>query len=286
MPITADSIFLYTYFLCVGLIVFAVPLYGWIRKNSPQLGWNRHGNVSTAQFNHADLLGIALFLFIFGWLLTLAQAPPDMEADGITPKEVKVTPAIMLVGMIAQQVVMILIVMVLLMYRSVNFVELFGLRWKKAKLLFVIAPVGVILAVAFSIALRIAGFDDWLNQTFGDESKLQETVRVYQGSQVTFRILIAVAVAILAPVAEEIVFRGYIYGATKRFTDRFFAAIFSSLLFAVVHNNIDALLPLFFLALILALAYELTGSLWAPISIHALFNATTFVNLEVNSIPG
>ncbi len=96
----------------------------------------------------------------------------------------------------------------------------------------------------------------------------------------------ALAVVILAPVCEEIVFRGYIYGATKRFTDRFFACLFSSLLFAVAHYNINALLPLLFLAILLTVAYELTGSLWAPISIHALFNATTLINLEMSKLPG
>ena len=37
----------------------------------------------------------------------------------------------------------------------------------------------------------------------------------------------------------------------------------------------------FFLAIVLALAYELSGSLWAPISIHALFNASQILFQEV-----
>ena len=34
--------------------------------------------------------------------------------------------------------------------------------------------------------------------------------------------------------------------------------------------------------LILALAYELSGSIWAPISIHALFNASQLLVQEIN----
>jgi membrane protease YdiL (CAAX protease family) len=48
----------------------------------------------------------------------------------------------------------------------------------------------------------------------------------------------------------------------------------------VVHYNINALIPLFFLAIVLTIAYELTGSIWAPIIIHALVNANTLIMIE------
>ena len=96
----------------------------------------------------------------------------------------------------------------------------------------------------------------------------------------------AFAVVVLAPVCEEVFFRGYIYAATKRFSDRFFACLFSSLLFAVVHHNINALFPLFFLAIILVIAYELTGSLWTPMLIHALVNANTLIIIQFGNAAG
>ncbi|MFK7910162.1 MAG: lysostaphin resistance A-like protein [Akkermansiaceae bacterium] len=286
MSMSADLVYSYAYLLCVAAFVCALLIYGLMRKNSPELAWHRHGKVSTSQFNQVDKFGIALILLIFGAIMVMAQAPPELDADG-EAKAVKVTPMIMIVGMISQQLVFVFIVMALMMFRGTNFVELFGLRWKKARYLVLIAPVGVILVYVFGFALIILGYNEWLQQTFGNDSKLQETVRVYQEIHaVTIRIMMAFAVVILAPICEEILFRGYIYAATKRFTDRFFACLFSSLLFSVVHYNINALLPLLFLAVILAIAYELTGSLWAPISIHALFNASTLINLEMGNVPG
>ncbi|MDP7309440.1 MAG: CPBP family intramembrane metalloprotease, partial [Roseibacillus sp.] len=74
-----------------------------------------------------------------------------------------------------------------------------------------------------------------------------------------------------------VVFRGYIYVVVKRFTNIPFAVIFSGLLFGAVHGNLLALLPLTILGIVLALAYEYTGSLWAPIAIHFCFNAATVV---------
>ena len=46
----------------------------------------------------------------------------------------------------------------------------------------------------------------------------------------------------------------------------------TSLIFALVHQHIGTMVPLFSLGLVLVLAYELTGSLLVPIFIHALFN--------------
>ena len=67
-------------------------------------------------------------------------------------------------------------------------------------------------------------------------------------------------------------FRGFLYGVLKRYSDRFFAAVATSMAFAVVHQNVLTLAPLFVLAMCFTLAYELTGCLWVPIVMHALFN--------------
>ena len=161
--------------------------------------------------------------------------------------------------------------------------QFLGLKWKHARYLWVITPAGVIIAYMFLFGIEYYGYSGWLEQYFGNDAKLQETVKTYQEtSAVTVRIMIAISAILIAPIAEEIVFRGYIYTAVKRFSGRLFATVLSSLLFGVVHFNISALIPLVFLALILALAYELSGSIWAPISIHALFNASQLLVQEIN----
>lgn len=281
----ADTVFTYTYLFCVIAFVGAMFLYAALRKKEPDLAWHRHGKVSTSQFNQLDIFGVGLFLLLFGVILGLAQAPPEVGADG-EPKEVKITPMVMVVGMISQQLVFVFIVLALLMFRNAKLAEMFGLKWKKVWLAIPIAIVTVAVFYVIVIAAHMMGYDTWMKETFGDDAKLQETIRVYKETDAaTIRMMMAFAVIVLAPVCEEILFRGYIYGATKRFSDRFFACLFSSLMFAVVHYNINALLPLFVLAILLTIAYELTGSIWAPISIHALFNTTTVINMELGSGP-
>ena len=53
--------------------------------------------------------------------------------------------------------------------------------------------------------------------------------------------------------------------------------IVAGALFAAVHMKLPALFPLWILAIILTLSYELSGSLWVPIGIHAGFNTFSVV---------
>ena len=76
----------------------------------------------------------------------------------------------------------------------------------------------------------------------------------------------------IAPVAEEILFRGILVPLLMKRLGAGPAVILSSVLFALVHLHAPSFFPLFVLATGLALAYIYTGSLWVPIMMHALFN--------------
>src|SRR5438874_13298805 len=82
---------------------------------------------------------------------------------------------------------------------------------------------------------------------------------------------------VLAPAAEELMFRGYLYGVLKRYCGVFAATILSAAMFAAMHLNLASLPSLFVLALCFTVAYEVTGSLLVTISMHALFNLTMFL---------
>ncbi|MBX9743346.1 MAG: CPBP family intramembrane metalloprotease [Chthoniobacterales bacterium] len=90
--------------------------------------------------------------------------------------------------------------------------------------------------------------------------------------------LITMAIFV-APFAEELLFRGYLYGVARRFLGRLPAIILTSLFFAAAHLHAPSMLGLFLLAIVLCLVYERTGSLWANICIHATFNTLSIVAL-------
>jgi len=79
-------------------------------------------------------------------------------------------------------------------------------------------------------------------------------------------------VSVIAPAAEETIFRGYIYAVLKRNIGAVGAALLSAALFGAMHMNLGALPALFVLSLCLTLAYEATGSLLVNIFMHAFFN--------------
>ncbi|MEO0414980.1 MAG: CPBP family intramembrane glutamic endopeptidase, partial [Verrucomicrobiota bacterium] len=112
------------------------------------------------------------------------------------------------------------------------------------------------------------------------ELDLQEPVQAIKESKsLIFTAVSCILAVIVAPVVEELLFRGYLYPALKKQTSALFAALVSGAIFAVVHANLPAFLPLWSLAILLCLSYELTRTIWAPIGIHALFNLMNVIML-------
>jgi len=87
---------------------------------------------------------------------------------------------------------------------------------------------------------------------------------------IVFTILIA---CVLAPVAEEIVFRGVLLSALRERYGDASAIALSSLAFALVHVSLFAIPPIFVFALLLGWLFVRTRSLWVSIAAHAMFNA-------------
>lgn len=149
-----------------------------------------------------------------------------------------------------------------------------GLRWEKWPWVFLIAPLTVVGMWLVFGGLQQAGYMKWI-ESFGVES-LQDSVKLLQTSQdPVILTLMAIAAVLVAPVCEEIVFRGYLFGFAKRYAGTWVAAIFSGLVFSAAHGNLAALLPLLIFGIVLAFIYEKTGSIWAPIAVHFCFNSAT-----------
>jgi membrane protease YdiL (CAAX protease family) len=89
--------------------------------------------------------------------------------------------------------------------------------------------------------------------------------------------LVAVAAGcLLAPFAEELFFRGYVF---QTFSERYhpaWAYAFSAGLFAVVHANLAAAAPIFVLGLMLAYIFKSSGSIIPGAIAHGVNNAISF----------
>jgi hypothetical protein len=88
-----------------------------------------------------------------------------------------------------------------------------------------------------------------------------------------------VRVVVLAPVVEELIFRGVIFSGFKKNFRPIWAVILSALLFALFHLNPWQLGPTFLLGLLLGFVRLRTGSLLAAIFTHALHNGMIFFSV-------
>ncbi len=94
--------------------------------------------------------------------------------------------------------------------------------------------------------------------------------------------VLAVSLILLAPLAEELFYRGIVQTYLRKWVSPWGAIGITSLIFPMMHGGLYNTWPsLLFLSLVLGYCYERTGRLTSSILIHALFNATTVVNLLV-----
>lgn len=101
---------------------------------------------------------------------------------------------------------------------------------------------------------------------------LEATLDPNSGAFLIYLIFLA---TVIAPVAEEILFRGIALPVLARQFGPWPALGLSSLVFALVHFNLGATPPLFVLGLVFGLAYFYTGSLTVPMVMHAIVNSVS-----------
>lgn len=91
-------------------------------------------------------------------------------------------------------------------------------------------------------------------------------------------------ITLIAPITEEIVFRGVIMHLLRRFGDCF-ALLLSSLLFAAVHMNFLQMPNALIMGLVIGYFTLCTGSLWTGVCIHILNNSLVLLlNGVLNSV--
>jgi membrane protease YdiL (CAAX protease family) len=81
-------------------------------------------------------------------------------------------------------------------------------------------------------------------------------------------------IVVVAPVSEEVCFRGMLYGGLREKLPRFAAALIGGLIFGGLHvlTGLSAVPPLMVFGVVLCLLYEKTGAIWPGIMLHMLNN--------------
>ncbi|WP_370325720.1 lysostaphin resistance A-like protein [Euzebya sp.] len=133
----------------------------------------------------------------------------------------------------------------------------------------VILGVGAFLAVQLGLGLLISSLVEALGQELPE---IQEEVQTAVQGEGSVPLLVAFAVAILAPVGEELLFRGVLYQALAKRLHGWPALGLSGLAFGLTHVEPFVIVLTFPLGMVLAWALRRHGTLVVPVVAHAVFN--------------
>jgi membrane protease YdiL (CAAX protease family) len=154
--------------------------------------------------------------------------------------------------------------------------EAFGFRRLKFTPILLMAVVTMI--VILPVALGLEGASVFVLEKIGWPVEDQVAVKLVAGAETLWmQVYLGVFTIILAPVAEEFIFRGVLYPFIKQLGRPQLAWLGVSALFALIHFDAARFVPLFWLALALTWLYEQTDCLLVPIAAHSLFNSVGFI---------
>jgi membrane protease YdiL (CAAX protease family) len=135
----------------------------------------------------------------------------------------------------------------------------------------------VTAALALAGAMAILLLSQWIMVLLDVPPVQQSSIEALrQTNDVTRRVGIAVMAIVLAPLFEETLFRGILYPALKQAGYPRLALWGTAVLFGLSHMNALTFLSLTFIGLLLALLYERTDNLLAPIFAHMAFNGANY----------
>ena len=111
---------------------------------------------------------------------------------------------------------------------------------------------------------------------FGEPSTNTDLGTDWESSSIDIAFLF-LSFAIVTPIAEELLFRGYILDSIKRMHGDWPAIIGSALLFALVHFNLFGMVPIIMAGVIYGWLRIKTGSLLPSIACHMMWNLMALV---------
>ncbi|MBV9542838.1 MAG: CPBP family intramembrane metalloprotease, partial [Chloroflexi bacterium] len=223
--------------------------------------------------SHRLAIGAVLCVLILNGLLTLPIAPFLHLESGLTTSTFVIAAG-------ATQIPMLLIVWLRLVRPGVMTWADLGLRGR---------PLDYVVAYGFGagifglIVIQLVGTA--LTQVGLRPNQLEQFNFVLKEGPASFALLLLSA-GIAAPFAEELFFRGFLFGTYRRTKPLWMAYGASSLMFTLLHLEPNRMNPaqmaglsvgIFILATLLAWVYERTDSLYPGMLAHALNNATGLI---------
>ena len=210
----------------------------------------------------AGLLCVLSMSVLAAALMKGKDAPPDFIG--------------FVVSKVVAQGFAVVLIHVFLKVHQMSWRDLLGLRHPRLKSIALLAVALALVAspVTWAVSSLVIKIITLLHETPEQQIAVQVLETTKAPAQ---RLVFALAAIVMAPLVEEILFRGILYPLLKHHGHPRLALWGTSLLFAAVHIHIATFVPLFVFGLILIWIYERTDTLLAPILTHATFNTINFL---------
>lgn len=141
-----------------------------------------------------------------------------------------------------------------------------------------LSPAIVATVVGFVAIISCNVIYSYLLQAFNLPLHTNSDALLQQAKYAPISTLALVAGAVLvAPICEELFFRGFLFGGLLHRMSFWPAALLSAFLFALAHGDVGSFAVLFIFGVVLAIVRWRTGSIWPGVVIHAANNATAAV---------
>lgn len=188
----------------------------------------------------------------------------------------------LLAGGLIYALVLLLVILPIWAIKNFRYVlKVLGVTKKPTReILWLPVIVWVFYMAATIMAAAIASFAPWI-----DIEQVQDTGFQDLGLPVEY-IVAFIALVILPPIAEELLFRGYLFGRLREKFGFWLSTIVVSIVFGVVHMQWNVGIDVAVLSLFLCYLRERTGSIWASIVLHAIKNGIAYFLLFIAPIIG
>lgn len=121
------------------------------------------------------------------------------------------------------------------------------------------------------------------NLTSSGQRPVQNSAVFLKDALTAYPVLAVLTIVLAVPLAEEILFRGLLFGALTRWLRTGWILVLSSTLFAAIHFDLAFFLPLFFLGMVLGWARIRSRSLGLPLLIHTVNNGLALLALTARA---
>lgn len=213
-------------------------------------------NVALTAYTHSDAVSGLIRDFI-GQVARRLGAPIDVVAALVSGVFM-----VLVYGLVLTPAVLIA------RRRGVRFRDQVGLRPFKAGPAIGIAAIMICLALCVGVQYGLL----LLRLGVKYQGNTAGLTRVFGASPIGMLVLFGVG-AVVAPFAEEVVFRGVVFSSLRESWREPWAILVSSVLFGVIHLDPLAMVPTAIVGLMLARVFLTTRSLWASILAHSAYNA-------------